>query len=254
MFAGFRKEPDAARLERLAPGHITPVKLDVTDAASIKSAVKAIEKCPNGVVPYGLVNNAGIVIAGPLELLPIDAFRMQIDVNLIGQLAVSQAFIPLLRSHHGRIILMGSILGRFALPALGAYSCSKFALEAMAEALSMELAGTGVSVSLIAPGNIESPVWEKSLKTALDIAGDLSGRDWDPYRDAIEPAMGYLTRLPERGISAEKVALAVERALTKRTPKKRYAVGLDSVFLGRLLPAFPAGMRQAILRRVVLRR
>lgn len=254
MFAGFRSEPDGARLEKLAPGRVTPVRLDVTEAASIKSAVDTIAGWPGGVVPFGLVNNAGISIAGPLEMLPMDSFRKQLDVNLIGQLAVTQALLPLLRAHHGRVLLMGSILGRFALPFLGAYSCAKFALAALADTLSMELAGTGVSVSIIEPGNISTPIWEKSRDAALKIAGDLSAEEWDVYREAARSALGYLTRLSRKGVPADAVAATVEKALTSRMPKKRYTVGLDSGFLGRVLPAFPGALRQAILRRVVLRR
>ena len=254
VFAGYRKESDVPRLEKLAPGRVTPVRLDVTEAASIKSAVTAITGSPDGVIPFGLVNNAGISIAGPLEMLPMESFKKQVDVNLVGQLAVTQALLPVLRAHHGRVLLMGSILGRFALPFLGAYSCAKFALEAMADALSMELAGTGVSVSIIEPGNIATPIWEKSRDVALKAAEDLSGEQWDIYRDAARSALGYLMRLSQKGISADAVAATVEKALTSRMPKRRYTVGLDSWFLGRLLPAFPGALRQAILRRVVLRR
>jgi NAD(P)-dependent dehydrogenase (short-subunit alcohol dehydrogenase family) len=254
VFAGIRKKPDAERLEKLAPGRITPVLLEVTDAASIRSAVKAIAKCPGGVVPYGLVNNAGISIAGPLELLPMESFRSQIEVNLIGQLAVTQAFLPLLRARHGRVILMGSILGRFALPFLGAYSCAKFALEALAESLGMELAGTGVSVSIVEPGNVSTPIWQKSKGTALGIAGDMSETRWDIYRDGARGFLGYTERAAKNGIPPRKVAQAVEKALRARTPRKRYTVGMDSGFLGRVLPTFPAGLRQLVLRRFVLRR
>jgi NAD(P)-dependent dehydrogenase (short-subunit alcohol dehydrogenase family) len=254
VFAGIRKKADAERLEKAAPGKITAVILDVTDAASIKSAVKAIAKCPADIVPCALVNNAGISIAGPLEMLPVDSFKKQMDVNLIGQLAVTQAFLPLLRAHHGRVFLMGSILGRFALPFLGAYSCAKFALEAMAESMSVELAGTGVSVSIIEPGNIATPIWEKSKATAMEIAGDLSESKWDMYRDDARAALGYVERLSQKGMPPVRVAQVIERALNARVAKKKYTVGPDSVFLGKILPVFPAGWRQAILRRVVLRR
>ncbi len=254
VFAGIRKKPDAERLEKLAPGRITPVTLDVTDAASIKSAVKAIAKCPGGIAPYGLVNNAGISIAGPLELLPIESFRKQIEVNLTGQLVMTQAFLPLLRARHGRVIFMSSILGRFALPFLGAYSCAKFALEALAESLVMELAGTGVSVSIIEPGNIATPIWERSKGTALELAGDMSEDRWDPYREGARGFMGYMERAATAGIAPVKVAQAVEKALTARTPRRRYTVGSDSGFLSRALPVLPAGLRHWILRRVVLRR
>jgi len=254
VFAGIRRKADAERLEKLAAGKITAVLLDVTDAASLKAAVKAVSKSPSDIVPCALVNNAGISIAGPLEMLPLDSFKKQIDVNLIGQLAVTQAFLPLLRAHHGRVILMGSVLGKFALPFLGAYSCAKFALEAMAESLSMELAGTGVSVSIVEPGNIATPIWEKSKITAMEIAGDLSDSKWDMYRDDARAALGYVERLARKGIQPVRVAQTIEKALKARVAKKKYTVGADSAFLGKLLPVLPVRMRQAILRRVVLRR
>jgi NAD(P)-dependent dehydrogenase (short-subunit alcohol dehydrogenase family) len=254
VFAGVRKKADAERLEKAVPGRISAVLLDVTDAPSIKSAVKTVSRCPSDIIPYALVNNAGITIAGPLEMLPVDSFKKQIEVNLTGQLAVTQAFLPLLRAHHGRVFLMGSVLGRFALPFLGAYSCAKYALEAMAEALSIELSGTGVSVSIVEPGNIATPIWEKSKAVAMEIAGDLTESKWDTYRDDARAALGYIERLSEKGLPPVRVAQAIEKALTARVPKKRYPVGVDSTFLGRVLPLFPSGLRQAILRRVVLRR
>lgn len=254
VFAGVRSKTDGERLERAVPGRIIAVSLDVTSSGSIEAAVSAISREPNGIVPYALINNAGISIAGPLEMLPIDFFKKQIDVNLTGQLAVTQAFLPILRAHHGRVFLMGSVLGRFALPFLGAYSCAKFALEAMAESLSMELEGTGVSVSIIEPGNIATPIWEKSKGAALEIAGDLAESKWDTYRDDARAALGFVARLAEKGIPPERVAQVIEKALTTRVPRKKYTIGADSVFLGRVLPVFPSAFRQAILRRVALRR
>jgi NAD(P)-dependent dehydrogenase (short-subunit alcohol dehydrogenase family) len=254
VFAGVRRKPDGDRLKTLAPDTITPLLLDVTDPASIKAAVTAVSRCPDEISPFALINNAGIAIAGPLEMLPIDSFKTQIEVNLIGQLAVTQAFLPLLRAHHGRVFLMGSILGRFALPFLGAYSCAKFALEALAESMGMELAGTGVSVSIIEPGNVATPIWEKSKGMALQIAGDLSESRWNMYLDDARSALGFVERLAKKGIPAKKVAQVIEKALSAKTPRKRYTIGSDSAFLGRVLPVFSTGMRQAILRRAMLRR
>lgn len=254
VFAGVRRKPDGDRLKTLAPDTITPLLLDVTDPASIKAAVTAVSRCPDEISPFALINNAGIAIAGPLEMLPIDSFKKQIEVNLIGQLAVTQAFLPLLRAHHGRVFLMGSILGRFALPFLGAYSCAKFALEALAESMGMELAGTGVSVSIIEPGNVATPIWEKSKGMALQIAGDLSESRWNMYLDDARSALGFVERLAKKGIPAKKVAQVIEKALSAKTPRKRYTIGSDSAFLGRVLPVFSTGMRQAILRRAMLRR
>ena len=252
VFPGVRREADGKRLGALAPGNITPVILDVTEAASIRSAVGEISRDPAGSTLCGLVNNAGISIGGPLEMLPVESFRKQIEVNLIGQLAVTQAFLPLLRAGSGRIIIMGSILGKFALPFLGAYSCAKYALEAMADSLGMELKGSGVSVSILEPGNISTPIWDKSKGSALDIAGDLSEKKWDFYRDGAHAFIAYAERTASGGIPPARVARVVEKALTARAPRKRYTVGWDSRFLGRVLPMFPPILRQAILRGAVL--
>ena len=254
VFAGVRRKADAERLAALAPSAITPVTLDVTSAASISAAAAQVARLSAGSTLQGLVNNAGISIGGPLEMLPVDSFRKQIEVNLIGQLAVTQAFLPLLRAGRGRIVIMGSILGKFALPFLGAYSCAKYALEAMADSLGMELKGSGVSVSILEPGNIATPIWGKSKGSALDIAGDLSEKKWDFYRDGAHAFIAYAERTASSGIPPARVARVVEKALTARAPRRRYTVGWDSRFLGRVLPVFPPILRQAILRGAVLHR
>jgi NAD(P)-dependent dehydrogenase (short-subunit alcohol dehydrogenase family) len=254
VFAGYRRKPDGERLKEIAPGRVTPVILDVTDQASITSAVNVVSKSSEEIAPFALLNNAGIVVAGPLEMLPLESFRSQIEVNLTGSLAVTQAFLPLLRAHHGRVVLMGSVLGSFALPFLGPYSCAKFALRALADSMNMELSGTGVSISLIEAGGIDTPIWEKSLRKAMDIAGHLPNTRWESYLDDGRSAMGYMMRLSKRGTSPVKVAQIVEKALTERIPRKKYRVGPYSRFVARVLPLFPTGFRQAILRRVILRR
>ncbi|HET6486016.1 MAG TPA: SDR family NAD(P)-dependent oxidoreductase, partial [Spirochaetia bacterium] len=174
VFAGVRTSQDAQALLQEVPRGLTPVFLDVTDAASIRAAFQTVsQELKDGL--FGLVNNAGITVAGPLEVLPIDALRRQIEVNVIGTVAVTQAFLPLLRKAGGRIVLMGSILGRVALPFVGAYSISKFALEAVTDSMGMELAGSGVSVSLMEPGNIATPIWAKSKQGFLDTTNDAPG-------------------------------------------------------------------------------
>jgi len=184
VFAGVRKDQDGERLKAEASGSVTPVLLDVTDSASIARAAQSVSRALDADSLHGLVNNAGIAVAGPLEMLPLDALRRQLDVNVIGQIAVTQAFLPMLRAAHGRVIIMGSILGRLALPFVGAYSAAKFALEALAESLGMEVRPFGVSVSIIEPGNIATPIWNKSKSTAMDTAGDLNAGKWDLYRAA----------------------------------------------------------------------
>jgi NAD(P)-dependent dehydrogenase (short-subunit alcohol dehydrogenase family) len=254
VFAGVRKPTDAERLEKLAPGAITAVILDVTDAASISAAVETVARRLGDVPLSGLVNNAGIAVAGPLEMLPLAEFRKQIEVNVVGQLAVTQAFLPLLKAGRGHIVIMGSILGKFALPFAGAYSCAKFALEALSESLGMELRGTGVSVSIIEPGNIATPIWEKSKGSALAMIGDTENHKWDFYRESGMAFMRYAERSSRTGISPQTVARVVTKALTARRPRRRYTVGWDSRILGRAIPALPPFFRQALVRSFVLRK
>jgi NAD(P)-dependent dehydrogenase (short-subunit alcohol dehydrogenase family) len=254
VFAGVRKDEDGERLKAEASGSITPVLLDVTDSASIASAAQEISRSLGAAGLHGLVNNAGIAVAGPLEMLPTEALRRQFDVNVVGQIAVTQAFLPMLRAARGRIIIMGSILGRLALPFVGAYSAAKFALEALAESLGMEIRPFGVSVSIIEPGNIATPIWSKSRSTAMDTAGDLNAGKWDLYRVAAESFQRYTDRASANGISAGRVALVVEKALSSRRPRSRYTVGWDSRFLGHVAPLAPGKFRQWVVLKVVLRK
>ncbi|MGD0725465.1 MAG: SDR family oxidoreductase [Spirochaetia bacterium] len=254
VFAGVRKNEDGERLRAETSGAIIPVLLDVTDSASIADAARRVSGSLDAGGLHGLVNNAGIAVAGPLEMLPPEALRKQFDVNVIGQIAVTQAFLPMLRAARGRIIIMGSILGRLALPFLGAYSAAKFALEALAESLGMEIRASGVSVSIIEPGNIATSIWSKSKSTAMDTAGDLNTGKWDSYRAPAEAFQRYTDRASANGIPARRVALVVEKALAARRPRSRYTVGWDSRFLGHVAPLAPARLRQWIVLKVVLRK
>jgi NAD(P)-dependent dehydrogenase (short-subunit alcohol dehydrogenase family) len=223
-FAGVRKSSDGEGLKAESSGKVEPVLLDVTGAESIAGAVAAVGDQPLA----GLVNNAGIATLGPLELLPIDAWRRQFEVNVIGLVAVTQAFLPQLRRGRGRIINVGSIAGRSALPGSGAYDSTKFAVEAITDVLRMELAPWGISVSLIEAGAIATAIWDKSLRGADDLA-----RQVGPERYALYS--GLMAKVREEAVGAARTALpvgavvkAVEHALTARKPKTRYLVGRDA--------------------------
>src|ERR687894_1278867 len=154
-----RKEQDA---ERLRAAGLRTVKLDVTDSGSIATARAELGDAPLA----GLVNNAGIAVAAPLEFIPLDRLRQQLEINLIGQVAVTQAFLPALRRGRGRIVMVSSIGGRVALPLVAAYNASKFALEAVSDSLRRELLGQGVDVILIEPGGVKTPIWKKGEELA----------------------------------------------------------------------------------------
>lgn len=238
VFAGVRKEIDAQKLQSKASQRLIPIFLDVTDADSIAFAVETVKNTVGDEI-FGLVNNAGIAVPGPLELLPISEFQQQIQVNLIGQLAVTQAFLGLLRQGRGRIVNMGSVSGRSAAPFLGAYNASKFALEALTDVMRMELRPWGISVSIIEPGAISTPIWEKSFTQADTAKQNLSASAQNLYGAAMTAVRKKVETIASKGISSDIVAEAVLHALTSKKPKTRYLVGQDAkmaVVLKYLLP------------------
>ena len=239
VFAGVRKPEDGQALQKTTSDRLVPILVDVTDQPSIQRSLAIVsERCgSNGL--YGLVNNAGIAVPAPLEAIPLPDFRRQLDVNVIGQLAVTQAFLPLIRQARGRIVNMGSIAGRSTIPMMGAYSASKFALEAMTDALRLEVQPWGIQVSIIEPGAITTPIWTKSAEDAAEREA-VMGRD---LRRLYEPTVAAVRKVVDeaakRAIPADVVAKAVEHALTAPAPKTRYLVGTDAkirAFIGRILP------------------
>ncbi len=192
----------------------------------------------------GVVNNAGIAIAAPLEDLPMEELRRQLEVNVVGQLAVTQAVLPALRSARGRVVIVGSIAGRSALPFLGAYAISKFALEAMADSLRLELAPEGIEVSLVEPGTIATAIWTKPQPLA-DLVSER-------YRSRVEAFRAVAAARAAKAVPADRVAVAVEHALTAPRPKTRYLVGRDARIRA-ALERLPDRMRDRVLARALLR-
>ncbi|MDF1521766.1 MAG: SDR family NAD(P)-dependent oxidoreductase [Trueperaceae bacterium] len=239
VFAGVRRSEDGEALRAEVGEHVVPVRLDVTDGAAIAAAVEEIAAANGDRALSGLVNNAGIVVAGPLEFLPVDAVRRSFEANVVGLLALTQACLPLLRSGRGRIVNMGSISGRFASPLLGPYAASKFAVEALSDALRRELAPWGIPVALIAPGAVATPIWEKSATAAQALLEGLPAEAHAYYGADIEHAQGRALRAARTGIPAAAVAVVVHEALTASRPRTRYLVGRDArigAFLARWLP------------------
>jgi len=228
VFAGVRQDIDAQTLQQKASQRLIPIFLDVTDAESIASVVEKVTNTVGNVGILGLVNNAGIAVPGPLELLPIAEFQHQMNVNVTGQLAVTQAFLGLLRQGRGRIVNMGSIAGRSPTPFLGAYNASKFALEALTDVMRMELKPWGISVSIIEPGSIATPIWNKSLTQAEIGQDSLPESALDLYGQAMNTVRQKMQTIAARGISADIVAQAVVHALTAKQPKTRYLIGQDA--------------------------
>ncbi len=239
VFAGVRRDADGEALRSRASERLTPVHLDVTDGASLAAARTAIEATAGEAGLAGLVNNAGIVIAGPLEFMPLSEFRRQLEVNVVGQLAVTQTFLSLLRKARGRIVNMSSIAGRSAAPFNGPYAASKFALEAMSDALRMELLPWGISVSLVEPGSVATPIWQKSGKTAGEIARQMPSGARELYGRVYDAMRVAAARMAGAGVPAIEVAKVVAHALTARKPRTRYLVGRDAkiqALLKKILP------------------
>lgn len=240
VFGSVRRKEDAERLQVTLGQDFAPLLFDVTDAAAIARAAQQVADKLDGGALAGLVNNAGVAVPGPLLYLPIDEFRRQIEVNLIGQLQVVQAFAPLLgagadrRGPPGRIVNMSSVAGRFASPFLGAYAASKFALEGFSDSLRRELMLFGVDVVVIEPGMIRTPIWDKAEQA------DFAPFDATPYGPATRRMRKWAVEQGRAAPPADVVAKAVLRALTERRPPARIPVVKRRFLeftLPRLLPA-----------------
>jgi NAD(P)-dependent dehydrogenase (short-subunit alcohol dehydrogenase family) len=239
VFAGVRGAGDAPRGSE-------EVLLDVTEADQIRGAAERIGELD------ALVNNAGIAIAMPLEFIPIDELRRQLEVNVIGQVAVTKAFLPHLRRSRGRIVFVGSIAGRSALPFLGAYAASKHALEAITDTLRVELRPFGIDVSIVEPGSIRTPIWTKSAELADSLVDGAPAELRELYGPRISEFRRVALERGAKGVSPDAVARVVEDALTHERPRTRKLVGRDAK-LRSGVERLPDRVRDSVYERVLLR-
>jgi NAD(P)-dependent dehydrogenase (short-subunit alcohol dehydrogenase family) len=239
VLAGVRRAGDA-------PEGTEEVLLDVTDAEQISAAAAGVERLD------GLVNNAGIAIAMPLEFVPLDELRHQLEVNVIGQVAVTQAFLPALREVQGRIVFVGSIAGKSALPFLGPYAASKHALEAVADSLRLELRPWGVGVSIVEPGSIRTPIWTRGAEKADDLLAADDGRATVLYGGRIAAFRRIAAKRGAAGAPPETVARVIEAALTAGRPRTRSLVGRDARIRASI-ERLPARARDRVHSRLLLR-
>ena len=239
VFGSVRKSEDAERLTNEFGDSFTPLIFDVTDEESIRAATEQVRNQINGNNLLGLVNNAGIAIGGPLMHQPIADFRKQIEVNLIGQLIVTQAFLPLLgtdsnlQGKPGRIINISSVGGKISSPFLGAYSASKFGLEAISEALRRELTIYGIDVIIIGPGSVVTPIWDKAEKM------DFSQYENTKFAIPSKKFLDYALEKGRSGYSVEAVGELIWKTLTVAKPRVRYPIVPNHFFdwtIARLLP------------------
>jgi NAD(P)-dependent dehydrogenase (short-subunit alcohol dehydrogenase family) len=245
VFAGVRRAEDAERLAQATSERLEPVILDVTDPEAIQAAARRVAEALGTEPLVGLINNAGIAVGGPLEFVPLAELRKQLEVNVVGPVALAQAFLPLLRRGSGRIVQMGSVSGRFASPFLGPYSASKFALEALSDALRVELRPWGIHVSIIEPGVIATPIWKKSLAAADETMTEMPPALEELYGEMLGAVRGEVEGL--HGIPAARVADAVVHALTAARPRPRYHVVGPSARLRLALAYLPTRLRDWIV-------
>ena len=224
VYAGVRTEADGAALQRESGGRLVLVTLDVCNAQQIAELPGRL-----GGTLDALVNNAGIVVGGPVEGLQLDELRHQFEVNVIGQVAVTQSVLPLLRSSKGRILFMSSISGRVSAPFLSAYSASKFAMEAMADSPCVSSCRRwNIGVVLIEPGSIDTDIWRNALDVADQTEADLRPEHRQLYAGQLAGMRKAVAGIQRRTAPVEKVTAAVEQALTSSRPKARYLVGVDA--------------------------
>jgi NAD(P)-dependent dehydrogenase (short-subunit alcohol dehydrogenase family) len=250
VFAGVRKPEDAEALRSQSPD-ITPLILDVTDAEQLAAAVAEVDAAVGAEGLHGLVNNAGVSGGAPTEFLPLDDLRAMFDVNVFGVVATTQAFLPLLRrGAPGRIVCIGSIGGRMAVPFLAAYSMSKAAVSALCDSLRGELRPWGIGVSLVEPGAIRTPIWEKGLRGVDESLERWPEQAVELYGEVIPVLRRTTEKTAAQAIAPENVAKVVEHALTAARPRTRYLVGADARFqaMARRIPDRP---RDALVARTI---
>ncbi len=250
VFAGVRKQADADAVQRVGD-NVVPLIVDVTDDSQRTAAAAIVEEHVRGTGLHGLVNNAGVATGGPLEHLPLDLLRNQLEVNVVGQVGMTQAFLPLIRRANGRLVFVGSANGRVATPMLGAYVASKFALEGLTESLRMELAPWDIKVVLIEPGPVKTEVWEKGRSQSEELRGVLSQEAQDQYAAHIKMVEALIERQDKAGVPPLKIAKAIEKALFTPRPHTRYLVGVDAKAAGVMSRVLPVAVRVPLTDRVM---
>jgi NAD(P)-dependent dehydrogenase (short-subunit alcohol dehydrogenase family) len=243
-FAGVRSDADAARVATLHDD-VRAVRLDVTDRDSIDAAARHVAE--SGHVLRGVVCNAGVAVAGPLEFLPVDELRRQFEINVFGAIATAQAFLPQLRASRGRLVFVGSISGRLSVPFISPYSASKFALRAFADGMRVELRPAGIAVSLIEPASVKTPIWQKGRDSRETLLGLLPAKALEYYGPQIEAVFAATAHEERIGMPVEDVSRAILHALTARKPRASYLLG-RAARIGSIVAMLPPALRDRALR------
>jgi NAD(P)-dependent dehydrogenase (short-subunit alcohol dehydrogenase family) len=250
VFAGVRRTEDGEALRRDASNRLTPLRLDVTDNADVARAAEIVGDAVRDSRLAGIVNNAGIAVSGPVEFVPLELWRQQFEINLFGVVAMIQAFLPLLRESRGRIVTTGSLGGRLAQPMVAPYCASKHALEALHDALRIELRPWGIGVSLLEPGAVRTPIWNKGLEAGSELLRNAPAQVRDLYGAAVEIATKTAIHENETGVEPIEVARTVEHALLSPRPRARYPVGRQARILIPLTRFIPDRLKDELILRV----
>ncbi len=247
VYAGVRQPADG---EALSGANLTPVILDITDEAQVAAVAERIADDVGDAGLAGVVNNAGIALGGPLEYLPLDEWRNQLEVNVVGQVSVTRATVPLLRAARGRIVFVGSISGRVGTTLMGPYCSSKFAIEGLAESLRHDLAEWGIGVAVVEPGAVRTAIWEKGRATTERLERELPAEAFERYAKGMQSIRDGIAESETKGVGADKVADAVTHALFAKRPKHRYLVGPDAKVAGTLSRLLPDRAKHAVMARL----
>jgi NAD(P)-dependent dehydrogenase (short-subunit alcohol dehydrogenase family) len=243
VIAGVRKPQDGEALSAERPARITAITLDVTDPEQVAGLEQSLPPSLDAVV-----NNAGIVISGPVEAVPIAELRRQFEVNIVGATAVTQAVLPRLRASRGRVVFISSLSGRVSTPMTGAYNASKFGLEGLADALRMELAPWGIRVSLVEPAQTDTDMWRCAEEQLDESVRMLTAAHRELYAKHIEGARKSIPRSQKMAAPVDGVAATIERALTAKRPRARYVVGRPAQIQGVMARLTPTPVLDLALR------
>lgn len=243
VYAGVRRTEDGESLVAEATGTVEPVRLDITRAEDIAALGEQITQLD------AVVNNAGVVVGGPLEAVPLEDLRRQLEVNVVGQVAVTQAVLPLLRVSRGRVVFVSSLSGRIATPMTGAYNASKFALEAVADALRMEIRPWGIRVSLVEPAQTDTDMWRTAEEELDATVATLTPEQRELYAAHIGGMRRMIPLSQRMATPADRVAAAVQRALTSRRPRARYVVGAGPKMQNVAASLMPTPVMDGMIRR-----
>ena len=245
VIAGVRTKRDAAAVTALDSQRISSVILDITNAEHIAALDELLPERLNAIV-----NNAGVVVTGPMETVTTEDWRKQLEINVIGQLAVTRAVLPRLRESRGRVVFMSSLNGRLSMPLIGAYCASKFALEAAADALRIELRPWHIDVAIVEPAQTDTDMWRTADDMVEQFEAALTAEQRDHYARHITGLKKSIPLSQKLAVPAEKVSAVVAKALTARSPRSRYVVGVGPKLQVSLLTNLPTSLSDFVLRRV----